>query len=106
MYNKCKKIAEGTSGTSSMIWGCQWDATMKWLLESDDPDVVKYVTDSTGRGNYKDTNGNKAIPTGSNDTYSVNKIYDMAGNVSDWTLGASDSGYRNVRRRWLWIFWF
>ena len=89
-YQKCKTIAEGTQGTSSMIWGCQWDATMKWFLESSDPEVVAYVRDGTGKGNYAGTQGNtnKVIPTGSNDDYSVNKIYDMAGNVCDWTLAS------------------
>ncbi len=104
MYMKCKTVAEGTEGTSSMIWGCQWDATLRWFLESSDEAVRTYVTDSTGKGNYSGsllTNG-----TGSNDSYSVNKIYDMAGNVIDWTLEASSTNYR-VSRRWLLqLFWF
>ena len=104
MYMKCKTVAQGTQGTSSMIWGCQWDATMRWFLESDDPNVVTYVTDSTGKGNYSGDlleNG-----TGSNDEYSVNNIYDMAGNVYDWTLEANDTGPRVVRRWLLRRFWF
>ena len=95
MYNRCKTIAQGTSGTSSMIWGCQWDATLKWFLESSDESVRKYVTNNDNKGNYSDT-----IPTGSNNNYSVNKIYDMVGNVDDCTLEANDTLYR-VYRRWL-----
>ena len=106
MYNKCKTIAEGTKATSSMIWGCQWDATLRWFLESEDPEVVKYVTDSTGKGNYRGTNGNQPIATGSVEEYSVNKIYDMAGNVNDWTLEAYDNEYRAYRRRRLQQFRF
>ena len=107
MYQKCKTVVEESEtikGTTSMIWGCQWDATMKWFLESEDPEVVEYVTDSTGKGNYSGsllTNG-----TGSNDDYSVNKIYDMAGNVYDWTLEASNTNSRIYRRRRLQQFWF
>ena len=96
MYNKCKTIAQETQATSSMIWGCQWDATLRWFLESDDPDVVTYVTNSSNKGNYSGSllsNG-----TGSNDSYSVNNIYDMAGNVYDWTLEANGT-YRRVLRR-------
>ena len=91
MYQKCKTVvqeSETIKGTTSMIWGCQWDATLKWFLESSDSEVVEYVIDSTGKGNYSGTNGNQPIATGSNDDYSVNKIYDMAGNVRDWTLEA------------------
>ena len=102
MYQKCKTVVEESEtikGTTSMIWGCQWDATLKWFLESSDPEVVEYVTDSTGKGNYAGTQGdtNKVIPTGSNNDYSVNKIYDMAGNVEDWTLEALSTYYRVSR---------
>ena len=99
MYKKCKTIAEGTQGTSSMIWGCQWDATLKWFLESDDESVRKYVTDSTGKGNYSGTLLTDG--TGSVEEYSVNKIYDMVGNVFDWTLEAINSNGRVLRRRLL-----
>ena len=91
MYKKCKTIAEGTSGTSSMIWGCQWDATLRWFLTSTNPEIVTYVTNSTEKGNY---NTGQPIPTGSIDKYSVNKIYDMAGNVIEWTLEAGHSNGR------------
>ena len=99
MYQKCKTVAEGTSGTSSMIWGCQWDATLRWFLESSDSEVVEYVTDSTGKGNYRDTNGNQPIATGSVEEYGVNKIYDMTGNAFDWTLEANNTNIRVDRRR-------
>ena len=102
MYQKCKTVVEESEtikGTTSMIWGCQWDATMKWFLESEDPEVVEYVTDSTDKGNYAGTQGNtnQPIATGSNNNYSVNKIYDMAGNVDEWTLEAYNTDYRVLR---------
>ena len=96
MYMKCKTVAGGTEATSSMIWGCQWDATMKWFLNCGGQ-TATYVTDSTGKGNYSGsllTNG-----TGSVEEYSVNNIYDMAGNVWDWTLENTHPMYRVNRRR-------
>ena len=74
------------SVTSSMIWGSQWDAVMNWFLKYDD--TKGYVTDSTDKGNYSGTQGeeNKAIPTGLNPEYAVKNIYDMAGNVREWTI--------------------
>ena len=104
MYSKSKTIAQETQATSSMIWGCQWDATLRWFLESDDSDVVTYVTDSTGKGNYSGSSLSNG--TGSVDEYAVNNIYDMAGNVWDWTLEAFSSDFRISRRRFLRLFRF
>ena len=99
MYNKSKGVAVNSNVTTSMIWGCQWDAVMRWMYNSGDEEKKTYTYDSTGKGNYAGTQGstNKAIPTGSNDAYAVNNIYDMAGNVYDWTIEA-DSTYFRVGR--------
>ena len=98
-YNKSKGVAANSNVTTSMIWGCQWDAVMRWMYNSGDEEKKTYTYDSTGKGNYAGTQGstNKAIPTGSNDTYAVNNIYDMAGNVSDWTIEADDTSFRVLR---------
>ena len=98
-YQKCKTIANGTQATSSMIWGCQWDATMRWFQKSKNAEVAKFPTDSTEKGNYQGTNGNKLIPTGSNNYYMVNNIYDMGGNAYDWTIENNRSLEREFRRR-------
>lgn len=103
-YQKSKVIYNTSGIKTSMIWRCQWDACMRWFQTSKDKAVVKFVTDSTGKGNYQDANGNKPIATGSKDEYKVNNIYDMAGNVSDWTIGAWNDGWRNIRWRFLWNF--
>ena len=94
MYKKAKGIAVNSNVTSSMIWGSQWDATLKWMYNSGNAEKKKYTYDSTGKGNYYDTNGNKTIATGSIETYAVNNIYDMAGNVWDWTIEASSTDLR------------
>ena len=86
MYKKAKRIAANSNVTSSMIWGSQWDATMRWMYNSGNEEKKKYTYDSTGKGNYYDTNGNKTIATGSIETYAVNNIYDMAGNVEERTI--------------------
>ena len=97
MYRKAKGIAVNGNVTSSMIWGSQWDATMRWMYNSGNAEKKKYTYYSTGKGNYYGTNGNKPIPTGSNDAYAVNNIYDMAGNVWDWTIEARDPIRRDDR---------
>ena len=83
IYNKAKGIAANNNVTSSLIWGSQWDAVMRWLYNSGDANKKRYTYDSTGKGNC---GTDSAIPTGSNSTFSVNNIYDMAGNVYEWTI--------------------
>ena len=97
MYKKAKGIAVNNNVTSSMIWGSQWDATMRWMYNSGNEEKKKYTYDSTGKGNYSGTNGNQPIATGSIEAYAVNDIYDMAGNVSDWTIEANYTSYRVPR---------
>ena len=96
--NETEKI---TSVTSSMIWGCQWDATLNWFIRSDPENtrgVKGYVTNSTGKGWYKENSEDSKKPTGTpisdKKENEVNKIWDMAGNVHEWTLEAYNSDAR------------
>ena len=96
-YQLNKTLAANHNVTSTMLWGCQWDMTLKWMYNSGNVEKRTYTYDSTNKGNYKGTNGNRAIATGSNDDYAVNNIYDMAGNVRDWTIEAYGAKYRVYR---------
>ena len=76
-----------TTVTSTLCYGVQWDRTLSWI----DPDYTGFARNSTGRGNYNEeenTNlwkGNLAS-TGSSENYKINNIYDLAGNVLEWTM--------------------
>lgn len=88
-YQKCKTIANGTKATSSMIWGCQWDATMRWLQKSKDEEVAKFPTDTTAKGYYSLAESDGTTdpkPTGFSNNYMVNNIYDIGGNQSEMIL--------------------
>ncbi len=84
---------------STLIYGVQWDATVRFL-KINYPGIEK---DSTGDGNYStyDSSGTlvrgSKINTGSNDSYRLNEIYDMAGNCNEWTMEAVYSGIRILR---------
>ena len=80
-YNKSKGIAANSNVTSTMIWGCQWDAVMRWMWNQGGY-KKEYTYNSPSKGNYS----SRVIPTGSNNAYTVNNIYDMAGNVGEYTL--------------------
>ena len=123
MYEKTKELS-GTNDNAitSMIWGSLWDETLQWLVDSgaktSDGTQLTYEligSDSTKWGNYSnstfsyipadattpDETATKprftSIPTGSAEYTKVNNIYDLAGNVFDWTLEASSTDGRVVR---------
>ena len=97
------KIAIGTTTTttSSMIWGSQWDQIMIWMKEVPNETSYAgstpfYILNSKGMGNYKaEAGGTGSIAnTG---YYEVKHIYDLAGNLEDWTLEADEIGARVER---------
>ena len=90
--------------TSTLCYGVQWDATLKFIEpnygeyneEKTEYEVVddSYVKNSTGKGHYSTSS---VTTTGSNIAYQQKHIYDMAGNIYEWTMEAYDIDGR-VRR--------
>lgn len=68
---------------SGLISGKCWDTTLQWMAHSstnaENEPNAGYDIDSTGNGYYGQTDKNT---TGQ---YPINNIYDMAGNVREWT---------------------
>ena len=109
MYEKCKNLAgEKENIETSIISGSLWDETLQWLVETEAEistgETIDYtlIEDSTKWGNYenatfeytttsgetstKNESSSTRIPTGSAEYTKVNNIYDMAGNMWEWTL--------------------
>lgn len=111
--NVLKNVGPKTTKTSSMIWGSQYDQIMIWMKNiKNDKETTRgkyYVTNGVVKGNYgkitingneiKDGNDNTTSPaeTGSKDEYRIKNIYDLAGNVWEWTLEAIRNNIRAVR---------
>ena len=113
---------ESGTYTSSIMFGLQWDLVMTYLAKKGalpDNDAIK--VDSTNWGNYKNNtyaitrpNANYSLDegvnwlaspyekeddetsviltTGANSTYSKQNIFDLAGNLTEWTFNLSFSG--------------
>ena len=82
------KTYNTSSVESSMIWGSQYDAMMRWMQDND--------IDVTGNiGN----NRNTGTITGTSETDIINNIYDLYGCHYEWTLEAGDTYYRVYRGR-------
>ena len=85
---------------STLIYGVQWDAVMNWMKDVDSTvSGKKYYQDSTGMGWYSDnySSGNSEHKTGidlNGGKNQVKKVYDLAGNVSEWTMESCDTDDR------------
>ena len=114
MYKRCKNIkGDNTNVETGMIWGNQWDRTLMWLIETGSKTKEQIADDSTSWGNYnnatfeyvnssgstatKNEGSSTRIPTGSTEYTKANNIYDLAGNVWDWTMEAGGTDYRVLR---------
>ena len=95
MYKKCKELKGSNNKVETgMIWGSQWDRTLMWLVESKDK-TKEQICNSTDWGNYSNSTGE--AEAGYSESWKANNIYDLAGNVYDWTMEASSSGIRVLR---------
>lgn len=114
-YNMCMTFYNENSNVKScMIYGSLWDATMQWLGSCNIP--IGYTeSDNDGMGNFtsenisisgkniniivkKNTN-TKRLKTGMTSYTRMNNIYDLAGNLEEYTQEAYYSE-RRVSRRW------
>ena len=82
------KTYNTSSVESSMIWGSQYDAMMRWMQDNG-VDVT---------GNIGD-NRNTGTTTGTSGTDIINNIYDLYGCHFEWTLEAFYTGGRVYRGR-------
>ncbi len=92
-----------TSVKSTLCYGVQWDAVMRWMKDIENPYVPgkTYVQNSTGMGWYKDNSNGNLKNTGTdigsgenNKSNKVKNIYDMAGNVFECTMEALGIDHR------------
>ena len=86
---------------STLIYGVQWDAVMNWMKDVENSSATstdkKYIIDSTGMGWYFRVSGNSENKTGidlNGGKNQVKKIYDLAGNVDEWTMESHDTDNR------------
>ena len=95
-----------TSVTSTLMYGVQWDAIIKWLDNIENPNStngLKFIQDSTGMGWYQDNyeKGNPKRQTGidvnAEKSNCINNIYDLAGNVREWTMESYNTNNRICR---------
>ena len=93
------------SVVSTLCYGVQWDATLNFVS-----DAEHNINDSRSWGNYSDLTGdisstsNVNYTTGKSETWKAKNIYDLAGNVTEWTMEGQANSSRMVRGGpWSWF---
>ena len=104
LYNKAKTYAQESNTSqkvvSSMIWGSQYDAMLRWMVDSGVKNItstspVDLSIGATSRNTTRVTGGANDGQTVSKDKLS--NIYDLLGNSFEWTQEA-DRTYFRVHR--------
>ena len=98
--SKANEMYTSEDFTSSLPTGAAWDRTLSWLEETKQVSILKLVGDSKTWGNYKDdtfTNTTGLINTGNFSQTEKNHIFDLAGNLWEWTTESSSSDLRVSR---------
>ena len=98
-----------TSVASTLMYGVQWDAIMAWFdpaYKTGSCEENAFVKDSTGKGNFNEEENTNpwrgsVTVTGASADYEVNNIYDLAGNVDEWSMESFNVGNRILRGRLL-----
>ena len=88
-----------------MLTNAAWDRTLGWIKNSNDKSLTlqDIIVDSKSWGYYSDSafegHGRLAKTGAFGDNTKVNKVYDLAGNVYEWTSSKSpDSSLPCVSR--------
>ena len=96
----CTNVVSTEYAQSTMVYGNQWDEVMAWLIATGDKTETQVNEKSSDWGNYFGSTGTAATNSGSlqtagkNEAWQANNIYDLAGNMDEWTQEAGKTDGR------------
>ena len=102
-FNDAKKIAstieDNEAVKSHLTFGAEYDSVLEWFIKTEVKTFAEIAEDSTEWGNHWNTENSprKVVETGSREKWCANNIYDLAGNVDEWTQEQHNSLNRVLR---------
>ena len=123
VYLSKEMYKDNPAVTSTLCYGVEWDAMLDFIKDTNHSvnnsttwgnyknnkgdtwnitrETAKYSTDSgatwTSAPKTKTSDESILLTTGANDNFKAKNIYDVAGNVSEWTMEAYNTSVRVVR---------
>ena len=101
-YSRLQKLGANGNVKSNIIFGCLFDETLEWLVDSGNKtytDMIhstswanksdstfEYKINTSGSTATKTSDSSLKIPSGSAEVTKTNNIYDLEGNVDDYTM--------------------
>ena len=102
-FNEAKASAAlletGDALKSHLVLGAEYDSVLAWFIKSGAKSREMIAENSTAWGNHWNTDGAAqcVVATGSSEDWCANGIYDLAGNVDEWTQEENGNSLRVVR---------
>ena len=91
--------ANSSTVKSHLVYGAEYDSVLAWLIKFKIKEKEDVMEDSTYWGNFWSNleSPQSITQTGSFEDWAAGGIYDLAGNVSEWTQEKNDEGKYIVR---------
>lgn len=95
-FNDAKQVAamleDNENIKSHLPFGAEYDSILEWFIKSNVKTFDEIAKNSTEWGNYNNQKDSpkKVTKTGSREEWCVNNIYDLAGNIDEWTQERKD----------------
>lgn len=104
-FDEAKMIAstieDNEAIKSHLTFGAEYDSILEWFIKTKVKILAEIAEDSTEWGNYWNAKNSprKVVETntGSREEWCANNIYDLAGNVNEWTQERNKNLYRVTR---------
>ncbi|MEG0872363.1 MAG: hypothetical protein RSE00_00430 [Clostridia bacterium] len=86
MYKENNRHSEVAS---TLVYGCQWNAVCKYISDEKSSSGEPYLLTASNSSNVTSENISKeqtALKTGQKDANKIKNIYDLSGNIQEWTM--------------------
>ena len=92
-------IEDNEAVKSHLTFGAEYDSVLEWFIKTKVKTLAEIAGNSAEWGNYRlaENSPGRIVKTGSRKKWCANNIYDLAGNVEEWTQEKNKNLFRTPR---------